>query len=80
MEKDQISNGKQATGHRFKEILGGRMISFVKGSRGRIAEINQKYAKPRIKMTPVVRFSLFCLRIYLLLLVIILVYKFITML
>jgi hypothetical protein len=31
-------------------------------------------------MTPMVRFSLLCLRVYLLLLVLILIYKFITML
>jgi hypothetical protein len=83
MENDQKGrgqNGRQPAGHRFREILGGRMISFVKVSRGRVAEINQKYAKPRITMTPMVKFSLLCLRIYLLLLVLILVYKFITML
>jgi len=80
MENDQAQNGRRTPGHRFKEVLGGRLISFVKEGRGRVAEINQKYAKPRITMTPMVRFSLLCLRVYLLLLVLILIYKFITML
>jgi len=42
-----------------------------------IREINDRYKKPRIKMTPVVRFSLVFLRIYLVLTVGILIYKFI---
>lgn len=44
-----------------------------------INEINQKYAKPRIKMTKAVSFSLLVLRIYLLILVGLLVYKFYTL-
>jgi hypothetical protein len=46
----------------------------------RIAEINRKYSRPRIAMTPVIRYSLLSLRLYLLLLVALLVYKFITLL
>ena len=46
----------------------------------RISEINKKYAKPRIKMTPLVKVSLFVLRMYLILLVGILFYKFFTLL
>jgi hypothetical protein len=42
-----------------------------------IREINQRYKTPRIKMTPVVRFSLVFLRIYLILTIAILMYKFI---
>ena len=45
----------------------------------KIAEINKKYAKPKIKMTKGVRIALLGLRIYLLVLVSLLIYKFITM-
>jgi hypothetical protein len=44
-----------------------------------IREINRKYAKPRIKMTKWVKIALLGIRLYLIVLVIILVYKFITM-
>jgi hypothetical protein len=44
----------------------------------KIAEINRKYRKPRIAMTPMTRIVLLLLRIYLLLLVAILFYKFFT--
>jgi hypothetical protein len=42
-----------------------------------IREINDRYKTPRIKMTPLVRFSLVFLRIYLVLTIAILMYKFI---
>ncbi len=45
----------------------------------KIAEINRKYAKPHVKMTPAVKLSLLLLRIYLLLLVAILFVKFFTL-
>jgi hypothetical protein len=48
--------------------------------RSKVAEINLKYATPRVQMTPLVKASLLFLRLYLILLVGILVYKFITML
>ena len=44
----------------------------------KVREINRRYAKPRIAMSPAVRISLLVLRIYLLLLVALLVYKFYT--
>ncbi len=44
-----------------------------------IIEINEKYKTPRIKMTPLVSFSLFFLRFYLIFLVGILLFKFITL-
>ena len=44
-----------------------------------VGEINQKYATPRIQMTPLVRRALLALRLYLLALVGILVYKFTTL-
>lgn len=45
-----------------------------------IREINRKYSKPRISMSPMTRIVLLLLRIYLLLLVAILFYKFATIL
>jgi hypothetical protein len=44
----------------------------------KITEINRKYQTPRIAMTPMTRIALLLLRIYLLLLVAILFYKFFT--
>jgi hypothetical protein len=45
----------------------------------KIHEINQKYAKPNVEMSGWVRTSLLLLRLYLILLVGLLLYKFITM-
>ncbi len=44
-----------------------------------VREINQKYKYPRIQMTPMVNFSLLLLRIYLISMVILLFYKFFTL-
>jgi hypothetical protein len=44
----------------------------------KIREINQKYAVSRVRMSTGVKYSLLMLRIYLLFLVALLVYKFIT--
>lgn len=41
--------------------------------------INRKYRKPRLTMTRAVRFSLLVLRVYLLVLVLLIIYKFITL-
>jgi hypothetical protein len=43
-----------------------------------VRAINRRYAKPRLAMSPAVRHSLLGLRLYLLTLVGLLVYKFIT--
>jgi hypothetical protein len=43
-----------------------------------IREINEKYRTPRIKMTPMVSLSLLMLRIYLIAMILLLVYKFVT--
>jgi hypothetical protein len=40
-------------------------------------QINQRYSKPHIEMTPLVKMSLMALRVYLLLLVGLIVYKFV---
>ena len=43
-----------------------------------IRTINEKYKHPRIKITPMVRLSLLALRIYLLFILLVLLYKFIS--
>jgi len=55
------------------------MIGFIKKWFDKIMEINRKYATPRIKMTRPVKIALFMLRLYLIILVLILVYKFLIM-
>ncbi len=52
------------------------MVRFIKNWFDKITEINNKYSKPRIKMTKAVKIALFMLRLYLIILVFILVYKF----
>jgi hypothetical protein len=44
----------------------------------KVREINGRYRQPRIEMSGAVRLSLMALRIYLLLLVCLMVYKFVT--
>jgi hypothetical protein len=46
----------------------------------KIAEINRKYSHPRLVMSPLVQRVLLSLRLYLLFLVALLAYKFITLL
>jgi hypothetical protein len=53
---------------------------FYRNTVDMVRSINQKYAHPQIKMTPWVKFSLLSLRLYLIFLVGILVYRFITLL
>jgi hypothetical protein len=57
----------------------GRISYVAKEWREKIKEINKKYSKPRLKMTPLVRAALLALRLYLIMLVIILIYKFYTL-
>ena len=56
------------------------ILEFFKNTLSTVKSINQKYAKPQIKMNRMVKFSLLSLRLYLIFLVGILVYRFITML
>ena len=58
----------------------GRVRGFLGRQYSVITEINRKYATPRITMSPGVKFSLLLLRLYLIFLVILLGYKFLTML
>ncbi|VVB65870.1 Uncharacterised protein [Candidatus Gugararchaeum adminiculabundum] len=48
--------------------------------RDKVREINRKYATPRIRMTRGVKIALLFLRLYLILLVLLLGYKFVTLL
>jgi hypothetical protein len=57
-----------------------RQLSYVaRGWKAKITEINIKYRKPRLQMTPMVRAALLGLRLYLIVLVFILIYKFYTL-
>ena len=53
---------------------------FFSHNYAKIQEINRKYERPSIEMSAWVKFSLLSLRLYLMFLVGLLVYKFITML
>ncbi len=57
----------------------GRSDRFLARHLSKFTEINKKYAKPHIRMTPMVRIALLGLRIYLIVLVLVLVYKFYTL-
>ncbi len=46
----------------------------------KIGEINRKYATPTIRMSPMTRVALLALRFYLIFLVLLLLYKFVTLL
>ena len=48
-------------------------------ARDRVAEINARYATPRIPMTPAVRFTLTFLRLYLFFMTCVLVFKFLSL-
>lgn len=52
------------------------MISIIRKWLDKIHDINRKYAIPRIKMTQSVKIALFMLRLYLIILIFILAYKF----
>ena len=64
----------------IESIFGARIGSVIRGWMDKITEINQKYATPRIKMSRGVRIALLFLRVYLVLLVVLLGYKFWTLL
>ena len=56
------------------------MTGIFKNFAQKIREINQRYSKPHIEMSLGVKIALLSLRVYLLVLVCLLVYKFITLL
>ena len=55
-------------------------MRMLKQFRSKIREINQRYGKPKIEMSKGVKFSLAVLRIYLFVLVLLMIYKVITVL
>jgi len=61
------------------DLIKKQFQKFYEQNFSRIIEINEKYASPKIEMSPAVKFSLVFLRFYLLFLVALLVYKFITL-
>ena len=54
--------------------------NFLRYNLNRVRIINEKYATPRIHMSGMVKFSLLSLRLYLILLVGLLIFKFISLL
>ncbi len=57
------------------------MLTTFRRFAAKIREINQRYSKPHIKMSPAVKISLLSLRIYLFVLVVgLILYKFVLML
>ncbi len=53
------------------------MINLIRAFFNKIHEINRRYAHPKIHQSRAVKIALLMLRIYLLLLVVLLVYKFV---
>jgi hypothetical protein len=62
----------------FLEFFFYRPVKIIKAFVNAILEVNKRYATPQIKMTKPVKLSLFCLRLYLIFLVLLLFYKFWT--
>jgi hypothetical protein len=61
-------------------IVLGRLREYIRRQYSIITEINTKYATPRITMSRWVKLSLLFLRLYLIFLVILLGYRFLTLL
>lgn len=61
-------------------MFGTRIGSVIRGWTDKITEINRKYATPRVRMSRGVKLVLLFLRMYLIFLVLLLGYKFWTML
>ncbi len=59
-------------------VFGERIGSIIDESTEKIRGINEKYAKPKIKLSGGAKFALLLLRLYLIFLVILLAYKFWT--
>jgi hypothetical protein len=62
----------------IENVFGERIGSVIHESTGKIRSINQKYATPKIKLSGGAKFALLLLRLYLIFLVGLLVYKFWT--
>jgi hypothetical protein len=82
MKSNKIDDGQVTTSmiDSIDDISEMDRYSYVaRGWKGKIKEINRKYSKPRLEMTPMVRAALLALRLYLIMLVFILIYKFYTL-
>jgi hypothetical protein len=66
-------------GERLFGVFAPRAGRIARGTISQIAAINKKYMTPHIRTTSAVRVALLMLRLYLLALVGILIYKFITL-
>jgi hypothetical protein len=64
----------------IESLVGTRIGSVIRGWTDKITEINRKYATPRIRMSRGVKVVLLFLRLYLIFLVLLLGYKFWTLL
>lgn len=64
----------------FETVFGHRIGNVLHGWTSKIRQINKKYEKPRIRMSRGVKIALLFLRLYLILLVLLLGYKFWTLL
>jgi hypothetical protein len=62
----------------IERVFGERIGSVIQESTGKIRSINEKYATPKIKLSGGAKFALFLLRLYLIFLVVLLAYKFWT--
>ncbi|MDP2940792.1 MAG: hypothetical protein Q8N85_00850 [Candidatus Omnitrophota bacterium] len=65
-------------GEFIKDFLIGRFKRFLDDTFSAVREINKKYAVPQLKTGRAVRFALLCLRLYLILLLGLLFFKFFT--
>lgn len=63
---------------KYIKILNEKFKDFYLDKFSKIIEINEKYAQPKIGMSPTVKISLFLLRLYLIFLLFLFVFKFIT--
>ncbi len=63
----------------IRDIIKERINPLFSREIGKLSAINRKYAKPSIKITRGVSIVLFLLRLYLIFLVILLAYKFFTL-
>ena len=62
----------------IERVFGERIGSIIQESTGKIRSINQKYATPKINLSGGAKIALLLLRLYLIFLVLLLAYKFWT--
>jgi len=62
----------------IERVFGERIGSVIRELAGKIHSINQKYAKPKIKLSGGAKFALLLLELYLIFLVSLLAFKFWT--